>query len=49
MRHFQKPSCTIRFVRKGVAGDWRNHFQERHMAAFDKAAGEALEALGYSW
>jgi hypothetical protein len=37
------------FVRKGVAGDWRNHFQERHMAAFGKAAGEAMEALGYTW
>jgi hypothetical protein len=37
------------FVRKGVAGDWRNHFQEHHMAAFDKAAREGMEALGYSW
>jgi Sulfotransferase domain len=36
------------FVRKGVAGDWRNHFCDRHIAAFDSAAGEAMEALGYS-
>ena len=35
------------FVRKGVAGDWRNHFQERHISAFDKAAKEGMEALGY--
>ena len=37
------------FVRKAVPGDWRNHFQERHVDAFRSVAGEALERLGYSW
>ena len=35
------------FVRSGVAGDWRNHFEARHVAAFDEAAREAMESLGY--
>lgn len=35
------------FVRRAVAGDWRNHFQRSHMAVFDKAAGDVLERLGY--
>jgi hypothetical protein len=37
------------FVRKGIAGDWRNHFQQRHIAAFENVASEAMDALGYSW
>jgi hypothetical protein len=37
------------FVRRGVAGDWRNHFEQRHMAAFDGAAKAGMEALGYYW
>lgn len=35
------------FVRKATSGDWRNYFEERHVAAFDKAAGEVLALLGY--
>lgn len=36
------------FVRKAVAGDWRNHFEERHIVAFEQAADEAMRRLGYS-
>ncbi len=35
------------FVRKAVAGDWRNHFEQRHIAAFNHAATEGMRALGY--
>ena len=35
------------FVRVGVSGDWRNHFRDCHIAAFDRAAGEAMARLGY--
>ena len=35
------------FVRAGVAGDWRNHFGEHNVSAFTRAAGEAMERLGY--
>jgi len=35
------------FVRKGVAGDWKNHFSERNIADFKALAGEALILLGY--
>jgi len=37
------------FVRKGVSGDWRNHFQRRHLDAFRGLAREAMERLGYDW
>ena len=33
--------------RKGVAGDWKNHFTENHKAAFKNHAGEVLIKLGY--
>lgn len=35
------------FNRKGVAGDWRNHFRREHITAMKRVAGEALIALGY--
>jgi len=34
------------FVRKGVAGNWREHFAPRHGPAFDVVASPALVALG---
>ncbi|MGH2702418.1 MAG: sulfotransferase domain-containing protein [Actinomycetota bacterium] len=33
--------------RKGVIGDWRNHFTEEHTRAFKDLAGEQLVELGY--
>jgi sulfotransferase family protein len=36
-----------RFYRKGVAGDWKNHFSEEQKAAFKQLAGDTLIALGY--
>ncbi len=33
--------------RKGMIGDWRNHFKDEHKAAFKDLAGEELVALGY--
>ena len=36
-----------RFYRKGVAGDWRNHFSDEHKAVFKQLAGDTLIALGY--
>jgi hypothetical protein len=35
------------FVRKGMAGDWRNHFSQENVRAFRQNAGEALVWLGY--
>ena len=35
------------FMRKGVAGDWANHFSEEASEIFDAFAGEALTALEY--
>jgi len=34
-------------VRKGIAGDWRNHFSAEAARAFDELAGDALIELGY--
>ena len=33
--------------RKGVIGDWRNHFDEAHVQAFKEVAGDVLVRLGY--
>ncbi len=34
-------------MRKGVIGDWRNHFDEAAQATFHKQAGDLLKELGY--
>ena len=36
-----------KFLRRGVAGDWRNHFNARSCELIWKHAGSALERLGY--
>lgn len=33
--------------RKGVPGDWRNHFEQRHRKAFRARYGDLAERLGY--
>lgn len=35
------------FVRKGVKGDWVNHFGESDVQAFEEGAGNVLRRLGY--
>lgn len=35
------------FFRKGVAGDWENHFTGRDRRIYEEEAGDLLEALGY--
>lgn len=35
------------FRRKASPGDWKNHFDERSTAVFDRYAGRALAELGY--
>lgn len=35
------------FFRKGVVGDWRNHFDKRDIALFMREAGSLMRDLGY--
>jgi hypothetical protein len=35
------------FVRKGIAGDWRNHFSQRNVECFNSVAKEAMSLFGY--
>lgn len=35
------------FLRKGIAGDWKNHFDEECDKLYREVAGEALAAAGY--
>lgn len=35
------------FLRKGVHGDWRNHFSPEHIRVFKETAGALLLELGY--
>ena len=43
-RVFYKRSSTFR---KGVIGDWKNHFTEEHKQAFKEMCGRELIDLGY--
>jgi hypothetical protein len=42
--HNAKKSHTFR---KGISGDWRNNFSEKHIALFKELAGQMLIDLGY--
>lgn len=33
--------------RKGITGDWKNHFTDAHIASFKRVAGDKLIELGY--
>lgn len=35
------------FLRKGVAGDWKNYFSKESVQLFNELAGAELESLGY--
>ena len=35
------------FERKGIAGDWRNHFDPRSCELLERHEGESLRRLGY--
>ena len=35
------------FVRKGITGDWRNHFSPQNVETFKEIAGDMLIAAGY--
>jgi Sulfotransferase family len=35
------------FLRKGISGDWKNHFTERDRRAYAEEAGDLLVELGY--
>lgn len=35
-----------KFMRKGIIGDWRNHFSEEESAAFDALYADRLKAIG---
>jgi len=56
VQHYSMESFTGRspgeedrasFVRKGVAGDWKNHFTPEAARVFDELAGDMLIELGY--
>jgi Sulfotransferase family len=36
------------FFRKGVVGDWQNHFDASNLAAYEQAAGDLPGQLGYT-
>ena len=35
------------FFRKGIVGDWRNHFSEENIVVFKQVAGNTLITAGY--
>ncbi|MCB9846004.1 MAG: sulfotransferase [Phycisphaeraceae bacterium] len=37
----------VEWTRKGIVGDWRNHFTDEDRAVFKELAGETLIELGY--
>jgi hypothetical protein len=34
-------------ARKGLPGDWKNHFTKKHVAKFKRLFGDVLVTLGY--
>lgn len=44
MKTWSQESSTFR---KGVIGDWRNHFNDAHKDAFKRAAGQEIIDLGF--
>lgn len=36
------------FLRKGISGDWRNHFDEATLKVFESKAGKLMDELGYA-
>lgn len=40
-------SSSSRTFRKGIIGDWKNHFSENHKRQFKEVAGDVLIKLGY--
>jgi hypothetical protein len=43
----REAGATIPVVRKGVVGDWQNHFSPADLERFDQRAGYAMQRLGY--
>ncbi len=35
------------FVRKGISGDWQNHFSKKNIESFNSVARNAMSLLGY--
>jgi hypothetical protein len=45
----QRHTGPCRYARKGVVGDWQNHFTVEDAALFRELAGPLLQECGYAW
>jgi len=36
------------FFRKGIVGDWKNHYTKDDIAYFEQVAGDTLDLFGYA-
>ena len=43
---YQYPNATTSFVRKGIVGDWKNHFTPEQNAEFDRVYAEKMKGSG---
>ena len=44
----QGEESTTSFLRKGIAGDWKNKFSDEAIETFDKWGREQLQRFGYA-
>ena len=45
--HVKAVPQDAKFMRKGVIGDWKNHFDQEALDIFNELAGPMMENLGY--
>ena len=46
---YLKVTGSGKFNRKGIIGDWKNHFTKKDIELFKKIANDELLSLGYKW
>lgn len=47
-KYWRGKDFNLRFMRKGIIGDWRNHYRRAHGKIMEEYFGDAMRLLGYT-